>query len=279
MKNILTFDIEEWYDANYPTVDFWGVDFKKSSLETEIKVILDLCAEYQAKATFFVLGRVAEEKPHLIKAIQEKGHEVASHGYEHKLVYGLSPDLFREDLRKSLEVLEPIIGKKILGYRAPSWSFNEKTSWAYSILAELDLKYSASVFPIKTSLYGLSDAPRFPYSVKVGDAGDKDILEIPTSTLKMFGQNIPFSGGFYFRFWPSFLVRAAIKKVNQEGQPAILYLHPREIDPSSLRLKLPLRENFLHYWAVSQTKDKLENILKRYQFGSIESELLPKYSL
>ncbi len=276
MKNILTFDVEEWYDANYPEINPLTVDYKKSNLENELGEILDLCDKYKTKATFFILGRVANQNPELVRKIKDRGHEVASHGYEHKLVYNLSPDLFRNDLEKSVRILEGITGEKVLGFRAPSWSLNEKTSWVYPILAGLNLKYSASVFPIKSSLYGMPDAPRFPYLVK---AGNKDILEIPTSTLRLFGRNVPFSGGAYFRIIPECFVSYAIKKVNKEGNPVIVYLHPREIDREAPRLKLSFKNRFGHYFGAAGAKNKLEEILKRFNFGSIEEELLPKYSL
>jgi polysaccharide deacetylase family protein (PEP-CTERM system associated) len=270
MKNILTFDIEEWYDVNYPKVDVL-INPGESSLETEVRDILALCAKYKAKATFFVLGRVAERNPDLIKEIQAGGHEIACHGYDHKLVYNSSPQEFKDDLGKAVRILESISGKKVLGYRAPSWSFNKKTHWAYQILSEMGLKYSASVFPVKTYIYGFPGSPRFPHLVN-------NILEIPTSTIRLLGQNVPFSGGFYFRFWPLFFIKRAIEGLNRKDQPAILYLHPREINPSSPKLKLPLREKFIQYWAVSKTRDKMEDILNNYEFGSIESEMFPKYS-
>lgn len=275
MKNILTFDIEEWYEANYEEVDVARANFKKSNLENELREILGLCDVFAAKATFFILGKVAEEKPHLVKMIQGAGHEIASHGYEHKLVYDLSPPEFKEDLGKSLAILESITKEKVLGYRAPSWSFNKKTNWAYSILAELGLKYSASIFPIKTSLYGIPNAPRFPYSVDIDN--NKKILEIPTSTVRMFGINIPFSGGAYFRAAPRCLISCGIKRINKESKPAIVYLHPWEIDREAPRLKLSFRNRLGHYWGVVGAKNKLEEILKRFSFGTIKEVLLPQY--
>lgn len=276
MKNILTFDIEEWYEANYKEINSASIDYQKSNLENEVKEILDLCEKFDAKATFFILGKVAAEKPHLVKMIQEKGHEIASHGYEHRLVYNLSPQEFKDDLQKSIELLESITGEKVLGYRAPSWSINKETSWVYPILSEMGLEYSASIFPIKTFLYGMPEASRFPYLINIKEK-KKSILEIPASTVRLFKKNIPFSGGAYFRFLPSRFINWSIGQINKEKQPVILYLHPREIDPSSPRLKLPWKESFIHYWGVSKNKNKLENILKDFSFGSIKLELLPKY--
>ncbi len=276
MKNILTFDVEEWFDANYPKVELPKDDLKKSRLTEEIREILDLCAQFNAKATFFVLGRVAQEKPHLVREIKGAGHEIASHGFEHKLVYKLSPQEFEKDLSKSLETLERITGEKVLGYRAPSWSLNENTAFVYSILAQKGLKYSSSVFPIKTSLYGLAESPRFPYLF--GD-GEQKILEIPSSTIRFSGKNIPFAGGAYFRLLPSWIIKKGIKRLNKEGQPAIVYLHPRELDNSSPKLELPFFESFIHYSGVSGTKRKLVGILKEFEFGNIKDEILPKYNL
>ena|SRR3989344_4720 len=262
MKNILTFDIEEWYDANYKNIDLAGSDLQKSNLENEVREILDLCERYQAKATFFILGKAAQKNPDSVKMIQEKGHEIASHGYEHRLVYNLSPLEFKADLKKSLEILESITGEKVFGYRAPSWSIKKETAWIYPILAEMGLKYSASCFPVKTFLYGMPDAPRFPYLIK-------NILEIPVSTIRILGKNIPFSGGAYFRFLPEFLIKTGIRSINRQGKPAIIYLHPREIDKKAPRLNLPFKEKLIHYWGISQTKNKLKNILKDFNFTSI----------
>jgi len=278
MKNILTFDVEEWYDANYREIDLGTIDSTKSNLEHELKDLLDVCKRFGSKATFFVLGRVAEQKPHLVEMIHAEGHEIASHGYDHKLVYELSPKEFKEDLQKSLSVLESITGKKIIGYRAPSWSFTKETSWVYDIMADMGIRYSASVFPIRTFLYGIPDAPRFPYVVHTKNQ-KKRILEIPTSTIRMLRTNIPFSGGAYFRFLPSWVVHAWIKKINKAGHPVIVYLHPREIDPAEQRLKLPWKMQLLHYWGVSQTMNKLERVLRKFPFTGIESELLSQYTI
>lgn len=278
MMNILTFDIEEWYEANYKKIGYSNIDSQKSNLENEVKEILYSCEKFGAKATFFILGKVAAERPALVRMIQERGHEIASHGYQHKLVYNLSPQEFKEDVQKSIRLLESITGEKILGYRAPSWSISKKVFWAYPILAELGLKYSASIFPIKTFLYGIPDAPRFPHLINI-EGQRKNILEIPASTIKLFNRNIPFSGGFYFRFLPTWLISKGIKKNNKEKQPVILYIHPREIDPNLPKLKLSCKEYFIHYWGISKTKNKLEEILKNFNFTSIKSELLLKYKM
>lgn len=275
-KQILTFDVEEWYDANYRALDSYKIDRSKSNIYAEITDILSLCDKFGAKATFFVLGEVAEKNPKLVRMIQEKNHEIASHGYSHRIIYNLSEEEFRKDVKKSLEVLESIIGKKIQGYRAPSASVKKETTWFYPVLAELGLKYSASVFPIKTFLYGIPDAPRFPHLIKTKNG---DIIEIPFSTVRIMKKNFPFSGGFYFRILPVYFIKNAIMKINKEKEKSIIYIHPREIDPGAPRLKLPFKENFIHYWGVSNTKRKLENILNSFNLGSIESEILPNFTI
>ncbi|MCH7604805.1 polysaccharide deacetylase family protein [Patescibacteria group bacterium] len=274
MKNILTFDIEEWYEVNYPGIDLSTLDTSKSDLEKEVQDILAICERANAKATFFVLGKVAEQKPDLVRLIQSKGHEIASHGYDHKLVYELSPKEFKEDLQKSLSVLESITGKKIIGYRAPSWSIGEEfLKEYYEILESLGLQYSSSVYPAKTFLYGI---PNFPSKIHHPEVKGKkmNILEIPVPVTRVLGKIIGFSGGFYFRLFPKFFIERRIQQENKKGNPVFVYLHPREINPAGSRLKLPLKQKCIHYWGVSQTRTKFENILEKFEFGSIQSVLL-----
>lgn len=276
MKNILTFDIEEWYHVNYPNAEIRDEDRRKSNLEWQVEEILRICNHVHTKATFFVVGEIAERRPHLVRMIHKEGHEIASHGYTHSLVYRLSPKEFKEDLRKSIVILESITGEKILGYRAPSWSITREAFWAYPCMVNMGLLYSASVFPIQTFLYGVPDAPRFPYFME--EKNQKRILEIPASTFRWGSKNIPFSGGFFFRVLPEWLICKGIRRVNEEGHPAILYLHPREIDASCHpKLKLSWKEYFIHYWGVAQTKEKLNRTLQKFSFGSIKSELLSHY--
>lgn len=260
IKNVLTFDVEEWHEANYPEKIQGN---SPGRLEEEVKEILEICREFGTRATFFVLGKAAEKYPELVKAIQADGHEVACHGYSHQMVSKMDLEGFRQDLGRSVRILKSITDKDILGFRAPSWSFDKSTSWAYPILTEQGFKYSSSVFPIKTFLYGFPDSPRFPY--RVGD-----ILEIPMSTLRLAGRNFPFSGGAFFRFLPLSIIEKGIKSINKKGQPVLIYLHPREIDPLAPKLELPFKENLVHYWGVNKVKGKLIAILKKFNFGSIE---------
>ncbi|MDP4128434.1 MAG: DUF3473 domain-containing protein [Bacillota bacterium] len=269
MKNILTIDLEEWFHANYHDDVFDPQKTYEVRIIQNTKRLLALFNKHRAKATFFVLGYVAEQHPKLIREIAAAGHEIATHGYAHQLVYQQSPAVFKEDVSRAKKLVEDIIGKNVKGYRAPSWSITPKSLWAWDILEDLGFVYDASVFPIETYLYGLPNAPRFPYHPQY-NGRTLSLLEVPSSTVQIFNKNIPFAGGFYFRALPYSLIAQGIKTVNKEGQPAIVYLHPREIDPGQPRLTLSLKERLIHYYGISGCEQKLLRILKKFEFTSIE---------
>ncbi|HBW37913.1 XrtA system polysaccharide deacetylase [Desulfosporosinus sp. BICA1-9] len=269
MKNILTVDLEEWFHANYDDNVFDAQKTYEVRIVQNTERLLTLFAEHKAKATFFVLGYVAEKHPQLIQDIAAAGHEIASHGYAHQLIYEQSPSTFREDVSQAKKRVEDIIGKTVKGYRAPSWSITTKSLWAWDILEDLGFVYDASVFPIETYLYGLPSSPRFNYH-PTSNGKTLNLLEVPSSTVRIFNKNIPFAGGFYFRVLPYPLIAQCIKTVNKEGQPAIVYLHPREIDPEQPRLTLSRKEGLIHYYGVKGCEQKLIRILKKFEFTSIE---------
>ncbi|MHB8125723.1 MAG: XrtA system polysaccharide deacetylase [Desulfitobacteriaceae bacterium] len=268
MQNILTIDLEEWFHANYNAAIF---DNKRSY---EVRVIqntqrlLELFANYQATATFFVLGYIAEKHPELIREISQAGHEIATHGYSHELVYQQTPEEFRRDVTKSLELIEKAAQVKVLGYRAPSWSLTEQSLWVWKVLEDLGLKYDASVFPIKTYLYGLPSSQRFMYQPQYNNQV-LNLLEIPSSTLRFLGRNWPFAGGFYFRVLPYRVIRLGLKSLNKKQLPGIVYLHPREIDPRQPRLKLNIKESLIHYYGIKGCENKLLRLLQEFVFTSI----------
>jgi len=268
-KNILTIDLEEWFHANYHDDVFDPEKTYEVRIVQNTERLLALFAEHHAKATFFVLGHVAEQHPQLIRKIAAAGHEIATHGYAHQLIYQQTPAVFKEDVRSAKKRVEDIIGKSVKGYRAPSWSITPKSLWAWDILEELGFVYDASVFPIETYLYGLPSAPRFPYHPEYKGRTLK-LLEVPSSTVRVFNQNLPFAGGFYFRALPYPLIAQCIKAVNKEGHPAIVYLHPREIDPGQPHLELSRKESFIHYHGINGCEKKLIRILKKFEFASIE---------
>ncbi|MCB8817237.1 XrtA system polysaccharide deacetylase [Desulfosporosinus shakirovi] len=269
MKNILTIDLEEWFHANYHDDVFDNQKSYKVRIIQNTERLLSLFDENNAQATFFVLGYVAEKHPQLIRDIAAAGHEIASHGYAHQLIYKQTPSEFEEDVSQAKQLVEDIIGTSVKGYRAPSWSITPQSLWAWEILQDLGFVYDASVFPIETYLYGLPTAPRFPYHPKYNGKILK-LLEVPSSTVRLLNKNIPFAGGFYFRALPYPVISQCIKTVNKEGQPAIVYLHPREIDPEQPRLTLSGKESLIHYYGINGCEQKLLRVLKKFEFTSIE---------
>lgn len=269
MKNILTIDLEEWFHANYHADVFDPQKTYEVRLVHNTERLLTLFNERLAKATFFVLGYVAREHPQLIRDIAAAGHEIATHGYAHQLVYQQTPAVFKEDVSQAKKLIEDIIGKNVKGYRAPSWSITAKSLWAWDILEALGFVYDASVFPIETYLYGLPSSPRFPYHPEY-NGRTLTLLEVPSSTVRILHKNIPFAGGFYFRALPYPLISEFVKTVNQEGHPAIVYLHPREIDPGQPHLTLSWKESFIHYYGINGCEKKLIRVLKKFEFTSIE---------
>lgn len=272
--NFLTFDIEEWYHANYKSVDCNDYKNSSSNLEHQIERLLILCNQYKVKATFFIVSSVAEKHPGSIKQISRQGHEIASHGHSHQLVYKMSPKKFKEDLKKSCSILENLTGKKILGFRAPSWSVNAKIlPRFYQILEVVGLKYSSSVFPIKTYLFGIPDFPPKIHRPVT------NVLEFPASiiTIPFLNKNIGFSGGAFFRFIPYPILKNLIARNNNQKIPVIIYLHPREIDINQPRLNLSFKEKLIHYYGVTGCYNKLENCIKDFSTTFIPIRSALKY--
>ncbi len=271
MKNIFTIDTEDWYHANYEDKLFQNGKEIVSTVEKNVDCYLELFDKYDVKATFFILGYVAEKHPAMVKKIAKLGHEIASHGYAHQLVYKQTPEEFREDVRKSKMLLEDLLGNKVLGYRAPSWSITEASLWAIDILEEEGFEYSSSIFPTHNFLYGIPYAPRFMHDSEIYGKRNLKILHIPPTTIKLGGQGIPFSGGAYFRMIPGGFIHRWLKKVNcEEKKPVVFYLHPREIDINQPRMKLKWRDYMIHYYGIRHCKDKLEMVLKSSQFQTIK---------
>jgi len=268
LKNILTIDLEDWFHANYEKDIIENGKNYESRVEGNSIKILEYLSKYNAKATFFVLGSVAEKHPDLINRIAHAGHEIASHGFGHQLVYLQSEEEFREDLKNAVEAVKNAAGIQVRGYRAPSWSITEKSLWAWDIIQELGFSYDASIFPVKNFMYGMPDAPRFAFKPE-HNKKKYDFIEIPTSTLRIGSFNIPFSGGFYFRILPYTIIKFCIKMLNKEEKPAIVYLHPREIDPKQPRIKLSFLNSFIHYWGIKNCEKKFQKLLKDFSFTSI----------
>ena len=265
MKNILTIDVEDWYMET--DISTW--DSYEDRVVENTNKILEILKELNIEATFFVLGYVAEQFPELVETIKDKGHEIATHGYSHKQITKQTPSEFEEDLLKSVKILERVINKRIFGYRAREFTIVEKTSWAIDILKKNELKYDSSIFPVKTHLYGVPDAPLFPYHISSsnikGEYTEEDFLEFPLSVYRfpIMHKNIPIAGGFYLRLFPYCFIKHAMKKINKKYHPAIIYIHPWEFDPKQPRIK---ELKWYHYYNLSNTEKKFKRLLKDFKF-------------
>ncbi len=236
--------------------------------------LLDLLAEHGVRGTFFVLGWVAERHPALVARIASAGHEIASHGYGHRLVYDQTPAAFREDVRRAKGLLEQASGVPVNGYRAPSYSIVPRSLWALDVLIEEGYAYDASIFPIRHDRYGIPVSARHPYVI---DRPGGRLIEVPASTIEVGGMNLPIAGGGYFRLLPYGWTRWGIGRVNNtERRPAIFYLHPWEIDPDQPRLQAGLLGRVRHYRNLDQTESRLRRLLAEFAWGSLRS-ILPTF--
>ena len=274
MLNALTIDVEDYYhvSAFESVIPYRDWERLESRVEQNTHRILDLLDRYKTKATFFVLGWVAERRPGLIRAISKRGHEVASHGYAHQRIYTQSSDQFREETRRSKRIIEDAIGQPIFGYRAASYSITVKSIWALDILRDEGFLYDSSIFPVRHDLYGIPGYNRTCHLLN--GHGGSGMVEFPLSTLRLAGINIPIAGGGYLRFYPYGFTRWAITQLNEkEGQPAVVYLHPWEIDPEQPRIPAGFRSRFRHYTNLNKTEDRLKALLRDFTFGTM-SEVL-----
>lgn len=269
--NALTVDVEDYFQVNaFARVvkhSEWD-SFKPRVVENTLKT-LDLLDVFSVKATFFVLGWVAERAPGLVAEIAGRGHEVACHGYGHQLVYEIGPDRFREDIRRAKGIIEGITGEAVHGYRAPSYSITGRSLWALDILVEEGFSYDSSIFPVVHDTYGIPCARRFPHEIACTTGS---LREFPLTTLNIRGAGrelrLPIAGGGYLRLLPAALVRRGIEYVNlNERQPAVLYFHPWEIDPDQPRISAGLRSRFRHYLNLHRTEEKLRHLLGSLRFA------------
>lgn len=264
--NAMTVDVEDYYMVSgfADVVKFADWHKFSSRVENSTVEILDLLSDSGTKATFFILGYVAEKHPGLVREIDRRGHEIACHGYNHKLVYTQTRDEFRHDVRKAKSVLESVIGRKVLGYRAPSYSITKESYWAVDILSEEGFRYDSSIFPIYHDRYGMPGAERFAYPIKTRRGS---LIEFPPSTARLLGMNIPLGGGGYLRFFPLSVTRALTRRINfVEKQPVVFYVHPWEVDPDQPRLKGQWSSGFRHYVNIKSTLPKLKALTRMFKF-------------
>ena len=274
--NALSIDLEEWYQAEL--IKKYVKNLPKNSLVRDSTgILLKLLDRYNTKATFFVVGEVAVQNPELIRTIYSNGHEIASHGFSHKTLSEIGPDGLKNELKEFNKVITDILGNiEIKGFRAPTISLNQTTSWAIDILREFKIKYDSSIFPIKLGLYGVSGVPLNIYGlnsndIKLPDA-KSDIKEFPPTVFEVLGIRLPVSGGFYLRAVPIYLQKQFLKLINRD-RPFIIYLHPWECDVSTPRVKMNALSNFITYYNIKSTLTKLEELLKNFRFDRIDNIL------
>lgn len=275
VPNALTVDVEDYFhvSALAPSIhrDTWGS--RESRVVGNTRKLLDLFEQFGVRGTFFVLGWVAEHHPQLVRDIAAAGHEIACHGFSHRLVYEQSPEEFREEALRSKNLLEDLAGSAVLGYRAASYSIVRNSLWALDTLVELGFAYDSSIFPVRHDRYGIPDAERVPH--RIVTPGGRSIVEWPLSTAQLAGFRLPVSGGGYFRLLPYWLTRWGLASINQrELHPFIFYLHPWEIDPAQPRVAASWLSRFRHYTNLDKCEERLRLLLGEFRFGTARDGLV-----
>jgi len=266
--NALTIDFEDWYQGlEIPHTRWEGMEER---IEQAGRRVLAVLAEAGVRGTFFVLGRVAERHPELVREIALAGHEIATHGWSHAFVYRMTPRSFRDELARSMEVLAELSGRPVLGHRAPFFSITKESLWALDIMAELGLRYDSSIYPVLNYRYGIDGAERWPHAV--GRNG-RPFAEFPISTWRVLGRNVPIAGGAYFRILPYVVTRMGFRSINRQGHPAVFYLHPWELDPDHPRIPLPRRIALTHYANLRATERRLRRLLRDFRFAPMKEVL------
>ncbi len=269
MKNVFSVDLEDYYMVSGYSSVIRFEDWEKfeGRIEGNTGKLLDLLNRHEVRATFFVLGWVARRYPELVRRVHSSGHEIASHGYNHKPVFEMTPEEFARDLALTREILENVTGEKVVGYRAPSYSITRKSMWALDILVEQGYRYDSSIFPIRHDFYGYPDFSRCPVAVTVEGGGR--ILEIPMSTIRLMGRNIPVCGGGYFRLYPFALTAWSIRRLNRRDRlPAIFYIHPWELDEEQPKVNAGAIRNLRHRINIGKSENRIRELLNRFSFCS-----------
>jgi polysaccharide deacetylase family protein (PEP-CTERM system associated) len=271
--NAMTVDVEDYFQVSafdhVVSRDVW--DKQESRVVANTDRLLGVFDARGVRATFFILGWVAERAPQLVRRIAAAGHEIASHGYNHQILYNLTPKQFREDVREAKVALEQIAGCPVVGFRAPSYSVTTSSLWALDVLVEEGYLYDASIFPIHHDRYGIPDAARHAH-VLSRPAGA--LVEVPASTVRLGGVNLPVAGGGYFRLLPYAWTKWGIRRVNRlEREPVVFYLHPWEIDPDQPRMHVGAKTRLRHYGGLGRTAARLERLLSDFKFDSIAAVL------
>lgn len=273
LPNTMSVDVEDYFQVSafddIISRDDW--DNIAPRVANNIDRILDIFAEHSVKSTFFVLGWVCRRMPEMVKKISDAGHEIASHGEDHRRVWTKSPEQAFHDFDSTRKLLEDTSGVKVTGYRAPSFSIGARNIWAHDLLREAGYLYSSSIFPVSHDHYGFPGAPRFPFRFK------KDgLLEIPPTSIRRFGRNFPCAGGGYFRLFPYFYTANGIKSVNEKEQmPTVFYFHPWEIDPEQPKVEgIPLKTRFRHYVNLTRFESRLRKLSSDFKWSRMDTVFL-----
>lgn len=266
IMNAFTVDLEDWYQGVEIEKAHWG-EFE-SRVRIGCERLLALLDGAGVRATFFALSDIGERCPDLIRTIARQGHEIGTHGDSHMFVYRLTPEQFRQELRRSVGLLSDLTGTAVVSHRAPFFSITKESLWALDILAESGIRYDSSIFPVRNYRYGIPDAPRTPWRHRAGAGGE--LVEFPVSTVRLFGENVPVSGGAYFRIYPYRFSRWLMKRVNRSGWPMVFYVHPWELDPAQPKPPLPWRIRATHYHNLHRTEKRLRQLLRDFSFGTLQ---------
>jgi polysaccharide deacetylase family protein (PEP-CTERM system associated) len=271
--NALTIDVEDYFQVS----GFEGVlpryqwDAMPSRVGPATERLLEKLDQANVRATFFVLGWVAERQPSLVRAIHEAGHEIGTHGYAHRLVYSQTLAEFRADLRRSLDILQDTTGERVTLYRAPSFSITSRSQWALDVLIDEGIRIDSSIYPVHHDRYGMPGAPLTPH--RIGRSGGS-IWEFPPPVLRYWGMNLPVGGGGYFRLMPYSFTRWGLNHINATGRPFAAYLHPWEIDPEQPRIACGWKQRFRHYVGLKHTETRLGHLLHDFRFGTLSEALI-----
>ena len=271
--NALTIDVEDYFqvEAFFKVIDRKDWDGYDCRVEANIDLILELLAETGSRATFFTLGWIAERYPRIVRSIVGLGHELASHGSDHRRADGQTRSEFLDDVRGAKALLEDIGGCAVKGYRAPSFSVSRHNLWVMETLAEAGYAYSSSTYPVVHDNYGIPEGPRFPFH----PVAEHDFLEIPVSSLRLLGRNWPCGGGGYFRLLPYKLSALALARVIREGRPCVFYFHPWEVDPDQPRITTaPAKSRLRHYLNLEKMQPRLERLLRAFRWGRMDEIFL-----
>lgn len=274
LTNALTVDVEDYFHVSAFSKHIERNEWDRYScrVEANTHVLLEMFGQAGVRSTFFVLGWVAERYPALVRDIAAGGHEIACHGYSHELVYRQTPAVFRDESRRSKDILENIVQRQVRGYRAASYSIIAESTWALDTLAELGFEYDSSIFPVRHDRYGMPDARREPHVLKTPSG--HSLVEFPLSTFQIGSYRLPISGGGYFRLFPYAFTRYALRQINAKEQlPFIFYLHPWEIDPQQPRIQASLLSRFRHYQNLDRCQERLVRLLRDFAFDTVEQVL------